>query len=68
MKRESTSTEHEEAIVGIGNAQEAADQGDGPEALRRLGALKSMGKWALDVADKASVTVAAAALKAALGI
>jgi hypothetical protein len=42
-----------------------AKEGNGPKALEYL---KMAGKWALDKASKIGLSVAAAALKAALGL
>jgi len=51
-------------IGAIANAEIEAQKGDGPQVLA---ALAKAGKWALGVAEKIGVSVAAAAIKSALG-
>ena len=53
------------AVVAIGDAEAAAAAGDGPTVLEHLA---KTGKWAFDVATKIGVSVAAAALKSAMGM
>ena len=53
------------AGLSVAQAQKAAEIGDGGGALKHL---KSAGQWALDVATKVGVSVAAAALKESLKI
>jgi hypothetical protein len=65
MRSQASDTEHDIAIGAIAAAGVAAAKGDGPTALAKL---KDAGKWAFDVATKIGVSVAAAALKTALGI
>lgn len=57
--------DHEVAVGNVAAAEKAAAAGDGPKAL---GYLKNAGKWSLCVATKIGVPVAAAAIKAALGL
>jgi hypothetical protein len=61
MKQETEGTrEQDKAIVAVADAEEAAINGDGPTTLQRL---KAAGKWALGIAEKIGVTVAAEAIK-----
>lgn len=64
MTREATegtrTPEQDEAIGAVTAAAKAAAQGDGPTVLRHL---KAAGKWALEVAEKIGVAVAAEAIK-----
>jgi uncharacterized protein YjbI with pentapeptide repeats len=64
MKQEPEGTrEQDKAIAAVAEAEEAAIKGDGRTALRHL---KTAGKWALRVAEKISVSVAAEAIKVAI--
>jgi uncharacterized protein YjbI with pentapeptide repeats len=66
LKQETEGTaEQDEAIGAVAAAEKAADQGDGPTALRHL---KAAGKWTLGVAEKIGVTLAAKAIESAMGI
>ena len=56
---------HDIEIGAVAAAEKAASAGDGPGALNHL---SSAGKWALDIATKVGTSVAAAALKTALGL
>ena len=47
-------------MVAVADAEEAAAKGDGPGALQHL---KGAGKWALGVAEKIGVSVAAKAIE-----
>jgi hypothetical protein len=65
MKQETEGTrEQDKAVAAVAEAEEAAIKGDGPTALRHL---RTAGKWALGIAEKISETVAADAIKKALG-
>ena len=64
LKGETTGTrEQDKAVVAVADAEEAAAKGDGPGALQHL---KSAGKWALGVAEKIGVSVAAKAIEKAM--
>jgi small GTP-binding protein len=65
LKEEATEPEHDMSIGAIASAESSAKEGNGPKALEYL---SKAGKWTLDKATKISVPVAAAALKAALGL
>lgn len=65
LRQQATTREHDAVVAEIGAAAEEAERGDGPGALRRL---KAAGKWALDTATSIGATVAAAAIRAAIGI
>lgn len=60
-----TTAEQDLAIGEVANAQIAAEKGDGSRALEHL---RAAGKWALSCAEKISVPVAVAAIKAAMGL
>jgi len=65
MRQQASTTEEDEAIVAIGNAISATDEGD----EEKVGsALKRAGKWALGLATAIGAGVAAGAIKTALGI
>jgi hypothetical protein len=71
LRTEATEPEHDAAIGAIAEAEMAAKEGNGPEALERLSLLKRLGgagKWALGAATTIGTTVAAAALKGVLGV
>lgn len=53
------------AIAALGQAQVAAEQGDGDKALAHLA---RAGKWALGIAQAIGVAVASAAIKTSIGI
>ena len=65
LRRQATTREHDAAVAEVGAAAEEAEQGDGPGALRRL---KAAGQWALNAATSIGTTVAAAAIRAAMGM
>ena len=65
LKEEATEPEHDISIGAIASAESSAKEGNGPKALEYL---KMAGKWALDKASKIGLSVAAAALKVALGL
>jgi hypothetical protein len=56
--------EQGKAVVAVADAEEAAAKGNGLAALQHL---KTAGKWALGIAEKIGVTVAAKAIEKALG-
>jgi AbiTii len=64
MRQEAEEPFHDKAVAEIGEAQEAAQNHDGPKVLQHL---KNGGKWALDVATKIGVNLATEALKKSLG-
>lgn len=65
MRRQAATTDEDRSIVAIGDAISSAEEGDTPRTLEHL---KIAGKWALAVATSIGTGVAAAAIKAALGI
>ncbi len=65
LRKQATTREHDAAVAEIGAAAEEAERGDGPGALRRL---KAAGQWALNAATSIGTTVAAAAIRAAIGM
>jgi hypothetical protein len=65
MRRQATTSEEDKSIVAIGDAIASIEEGDTP---RMLGHLRSAGKWAFGIATAIGTGVAAAAIKAALGV
>lgn len=65
MKKESETLEHDTAIGEIAAAEIATQANDGPKALEHL---KKAGKWAFNVAENIGTTIAAEALKKAMGL
>lgn len=66
LKQETnTSAEQDVAAGAVAQAEVAAHDGNGPKALK---ALASAGRWALEIAEKIGVAVAAAAIKSTLGM
>jgi len=65
MKSDACETVHFDAMSAVSRAKSAADAGDGPGALALL---KSTGKWALDVASKIGIAVAAEAIKKSMAM
>ena len=65
MQRDAAEPSHQLAAGAVAAAEQAARQGDGPKVIEYL---KSGGKWALSVAEKIGVAVAAAAIKGSLGL
>jgi hypothetical protein len=65
LKEQSTEPEHDVAVGEIACAEVAANKGDGPTVMKHLA---KAGKWALDVATKIGIPVAAEALKKAIGL
>ncbi len=71
LRAEASDPEHDVAIAALAEAEIEAKEGNGPAALERLSRLKRLkgaGKWALNAATVIGTTVAAAALKAVLGL
>ena len=65
LKLRATDAEHDLATGEVASAQLAAEKGDGPAVIAHLA---RVGKWTLEVATSIGTTVAAAAIKAAIGI
>lgn len=65
MRREAVSPEQDQAIANVAAAETAAKKQDGIAALQSL---KEAGKWALDIATKIGVEVAAKAIQRSLGM
>jgi hypothetical protein len=65
LEREGNEPAQKLATGAVAAAEQSARQKDGPKALEYL---KAAGAWALSVAEKIGVEVAAKALKAAMGI
>jgi hypothetical protein len=65
MRSEATEPEHDQALGAIASAETAAKEGNGAKALEYL---KGGGKWAMDVATKIGVAVAAGAIRTSLGM
>lgn len=57
--------EHYRAIAEVSEAEDASQANDGPKALEHL---KKAGKWAFSVAENIGTTIAAEALKKAMGL
>ncbi len=65
LRERATTADEDMAVAEVAQAEVSAAQGDGPGALRSL---RRAGKWVLDTAVGIGVDVAAAAIKAALGL
>jgi hypothetical protein len=65
MERDSVEPSHRLAAGAVAAAEQSARQGDGPKVIEYL---KSGGKWALSMAQKIGVDVAAAVIKQSLGM
>ena len=65
LKAEAKSPEEDAAVGSIALAEVAAKEKDGPKALAHL---KAAGHWALEIAEKIGVAVAAGAIKAGMGL
>jgi hypothetical protein len=65
MRARAATPEEDVAVARVAEAQLAAEEDDGPGALRSL---KEAGAWALGVAREIGVSVATAALKAVIGV
>jgi hypothetical protein len=71
LRKRATGPEHDAAIGAIAEAELAAEQGDGPQAIEKLSLFKRLqgaGRWALDAATTIGTTVAAEAIKLAAGL
>ena len=65
LRKQAQSAEHDAAIGAVAQAEVAAKSGNGSAMLE---ALASAGKWALEIAEKIGVTLAAFAIRKALGL
>ena len=65
VKKDSVNPEADIAIGELAKAQIEAKNGNGPKVLEHL---KNAGKWTLGVAEKIGTSVAAAAIKTAIGM
>jgi hypothetical protein len=65
MRNQASTTEDDQAVVAVGQAISAAEQGDTSSLFTYL---KSAGKWALNLATAIGAELAAAALKSVIGI
>lgn len=65
LRAEAKEPDHEIAIGAIAAAGAAAKQGNGAKALEYL---KKAGRWSFDVASKIGTDLAAAAIKASMGL
>ncbi len=65
LKGKATKPQHDSSIGEIANAEIAAKEGNSEKSLEHL---SKTGKWVFEVATKIGVSVAAAALKIALGL
>ncbi len=65
LRTEASEPEHDEALGEIAAAEKSARKGDGVGLLEHL---KSAGGWAFDVATKIGTTIAAEAIKQAMGL
>jgi hypothetical protein len=65
MVKEAKDASHCEAIAAVAKAEEATKSGDG---IGAVAALKTAGKWALDIATKIGVEVATRAIQGAMGL
>ena len=65
LRQSANTPEQDESIAEISKARVAATDNDGPRALEHL---RKAGKWALSGATAIGTAVAAAAIKAAIGI
>ena len=65
LRSEAKTPDDDQIVADIGQAELAAKNGNGPDALRHL---RNAGKWALGVATSIGAAVAAAAIKSAIGL
>lgn len=65
MRKNADDTEHDAAVVAVGQALAAAENGESDGIMKHL---RSAGAWALGLATSIGATVAAAAIKSALDI
>jgi len=63
LRQEATEVGHDAAVVAVGEAEQAAREGNAQGALDHL---KKAGKWAFDVATKVGISIASDAIKTAL--
>lgn len=63
LRNRAADSTHDESVVAVGQALQAAEEKNGPKALEYL---KKSGKWALNVATEIGVTVAAEVMKQVL--
>jgi hypothetical protein len=71
LRGDAKEPEHDVVVAALAEAEMEAKQGNGPAALERLSGLRRVAgatKWALDAATSIGTTLAAAALKAVLGL
>jgi len=64
MRKQASTTEHDLAIVAVGQAIGAAEEGNTHSLIQRL---KSAGTWAIDLATAIGAGIAVEAIKAAVG-
>jgi hypothetical protein len=65
LKQQAETAEQDSAVGEVAQAEVAVRNGEGPKGLEHL---RKAGKWALDMANSIGATVAAAAIRAALGL
>ena len=65
LPKEASEPAHYRALAEVSEAEEAARQGKGAEALKRL---KAAGQWSFEVATKIGTSVAAKAIQAGMGL
>ncbi len=65
MKAAADDTGQFESLAAVSSAADAAQTGDGATAIAKL---KTAGQWAWDTATKIGVSVAAEAIKKAIGL
>jgi hypothetical protein len=65
LRKQATEPEQDEIVAEIGRAEKAAKSNDGSKTFEHLA---NTGKWALNTATTIGATVAAAAIRAALGL
>jgi hypothetical protein len=65
LRRRAETVEHDRAIVAVGEAEDAARNGDGGKAL---GLLKTTGNWVLKTATEIGTTIAEKAIETAIGV
>jgi hypothetical protein len=65
LRQQAQTVEEDSAVAAVAQAEVAAKEGQGPTTLEHL---SKAGVWALDMAKTIGATVAAAAIRAALGL
>lgn len=65
MRKRASTTEHDLAVVAVGQAIAAAEEGNAPNLVQRL---KGAGTWAIDLATAIGAGIAVEAIKTALGL